>query len=182
VTSIGGPAGKPGILPAVRDRLAVEACMDELRVPKRRIPVEVLLPGGGTAPMVLFLAEVAAGHAGGERPSDLLNGHDEFVPAFDEVGQAMSFLSRSAISALRLDAALDEALEDDVSLPTEHDVEVRLSDGTVLRGLVTYLRPPDRSRLGDFLNEPPPFFRLREASSLVLVNKRHVVRVTLVPR
>ena len=53
---------------------------------------------------------------------------------------------------------------------------------TALRGLVSYLRPPDRSRLVEFLNEPEPFFRLLEGASLVLVNKRHVVRVTLLSR
>ena len=156
--------------------------MEDLRVPKRRIPVEVLLPGGASSPMALFLSEVAADHAGPERPSDLLNGGDDFVPAFDEAGKAMTFLSRGTVSAVRLDPALEADGEEDVTLPTEHDVEVLLQSGTALRGLVSYLRPPDRSRLVEFLNEPEPFFRLLEGASLVLVNKRHVVRVTLLSR
>jgi hypothetical protein len=156
--------------------------MDDLRVPKRRVPVEVLLPGGATARMALFLSEVAADHTGPERPSDLLNGGDDFVPAFDESGKAMTFLSRGSVSAVRLDPALEGAEEEDVTLPTEHEVEVLLQNGTVLRGLVTYLRPADRSRLVDFLNEAPPFFRLLDAQGLSLVNKRHVVRVSLLPR
>jgi hypothetical protein len=94
----------------------------------------------------------------------------------------MTFLNRSAISAVRLDPALDSELEEDVSIPTEHDVEVLLQDGTALRGLVSYLRPSDRSRLVDFLNEAPPFFRLIDSSVLVLVNKRHVARVALLSR
>lgn len=153
--------------------------MDDLRVPKRRIPVEVLLPGGATRSMALFLSEVAADHTGQERPSDLLNGGDDFVPAFDEASGAMTFLNRSAISALRLEPALDEDQDEEVSIPTEHEVEVQLREGTALRGLVSYLRPVERSRLVDFLNEAPPFFRLREGSALTLVNKRHVARVTL---
>lgn len=153
--------------------------MEDLRVPKRRIPVEVLLPGGGIRPMALFLSEVAADHTGQERPSDLLNGGDDFVPAWDEAGQAMTFLNRSAISAVRLDPALDTDVDEDVSIPTEHDVEFLLQDGTTLRGLASYLRPTERSRLVDFLNEPPPFFRLLDGAALLLVNKRHVVRVTL---
>jgi hypothetical protein len=159
-----------------------EGAMEDLRVPKRRIPVEVLLPGGTPRPMALFLSEVAADHTGQERPSDLLNGGDDFIPAFDEAGKAMTFLNRSAVSAVRLDPALDTNVDEDVSLPTEHEVEVQLQDGTLLRGLVSYLRPSERSRLVDFLNEDPPFFRLLDASALVLVNKRHVVRVTLLSK
>lgn len=156
--------------------------MDDLRVPKRRIPVEVLLPGGRTCKMAMFLSEVAADHTGPERPSDLLNGGDDFVPAFDETGKAMTFLNRSTIAAVRLDPALDADVEEDVSIPTEHEVELLLQDGTSLRGLVSYLRPSERSRLVDFLNEAPPFFRLIDAAVLVLVNKRHVVRVSLLSR
>lgn len=153
--------------------------MEDLRVPKRKTPVEVLLPGGTRRPMALFLSEVAADHTGPERPSDLLNGGDDFIPAFDEAGRTMTFLNRSAVSAVRVDPGLDANADEDVSLPTEHDVEVQLQDGTLLRGLVSYLRPSERSRLVDFLNEDPPFFRLLDAAALVLVNKRHVVRVTL---
>jgi len=156
--------------------------MEDLRVPKRRIPVEVILPGGKTSKMTLFLSEVAADHTGPERTSDLLNGGDDFVPAFDESGKVMTFLNRAAISAVRLDPALDTDVAEEVSIPTEHEVELLLQDGTALRGLVSYLRPSERSRLVDYLNEAPPFFRLIDAGVLVLVNKRHVVRVGLVSR
>ncbi len=156
--------------------------MEDLRVPKRRIPVEVLLPGGRKSQMALYLSEVAADHTGPERPSDLLNGGDDFVPAFDETGEAMTFLNRSAITALQMDPSLDADVDEEVSIPTEHEVEVLLQDGTTLRGLISYLRPAERSRLVDFLNEAPPFFRLLDAAVLVLVNKRHVVRVTLLSK
>jgi hypothetical protein len=132
--------------------------------------------------MVMFLSEVAADHTGPERPSDLLNGGDDFVPAFDEAGKVMTFLNRSAIAAIRLDPALDADVDEDVSIPTEHEVDLLLQDGTTLRGLVSFLRPSERSRLIDFLNEAPPFFRLIDAGVLVLVNKRHVARVTLLSR
>jgi hypothetical protein len=156
--------------------------MEDLRVPKRRIPVQVLLPGGKATSMVMFLSEVAADHTGPERPSDLLNGGDDFVPAFDEAGKVMTFLNRSAIAAIRLDPALDADVDEDVSIPTEHEVDLLLQDGATLRGLVSFLRPSERSRLIDFLNEAPPFFRLLDAGVLVLVNKRHVARVTLLSR
>ena len=156
--------------------------MADLRVPKRRAAAEVLLPGGTSRRIVLFLAEAASQHAGAERPGDLLNGGADFVPALDEASGAMTFLNRAGLAAVRVDAALEAELEEAPTIPTEHEVEVLLEDGQVLRGLVSYLRPPDHARLVDFLNDPAPFFRLVEATGVALVNKRHVARVALVSR
>lgn len=156
--------------------------MADLRVPKRRAAAEVLLPGGTSRRVVLFLAEAASHRAGPERPSDLLGGGDDFIPALDEGSGQMTFLNRAGLAAVRVDAALEAEPDEAPTIPTEHDVEVLLGDGTVLRGLVSYLRPPDHSRLVDFLNDPAPFFRLVEERAVALVNKRHVARVALVAR
>ncbi len=153
--------------------------MEALRVPKRRIEAEVLLPGGAVRRVALFLSEAASSHAGPERPSDVLNGREDFLPAFDEEAGTMTFLNRAGVAAVRVARPLEEDEADSLTLPTEHEIEVLLDGGVALRGLVSYLRPPDHSRLVDFLNEPAPFFRLLEESSVALVNKRHVSRVEL---
>jgi hypothetical protein len=155
--------------------------MSDLRVPKHKKSVEVVLPGGAARRMALFLAEAAPDHAGPEVPLDLLNGRDEFIPAFDEAAGAMSFLHRPGVPVVRVASALD-ADEGDVTLPTEHEVEVQLVDGTALRGLVSFVRPPDRTRLVDVLNEPQPFFRLLQGELVAYVNKRHVACVALLGR
>lgn len=153
--------------------------MEDLRVPKRRVAAEVLLPGGAARRISLFLAEAASTHVGPERPSDLLNGGDDFVPALDEETGAMTFLNRAGLAAVRVARELEGDEADGLSLPTEHVVEILLESGAALRGLVSYLRPPDRSRLVDFLNEPEPFIRLIEERAIALVNKRHAARVVL---
>ena len=155
--------------------------MDDLRVPKRRVGAAVLLPGGASRRVALFLADAASGHAGPERPSDLLNGGDDFVPALDVDAGTMTFLNRCALAVVRVERAL-EADDAEATIPTEHEVEVLLADGTVLRGLVSYLLPTDHARLVDYLNAPSPFFRLLEAGAVALVHKRHVARVALVAR
>lgn len=151
--------------------------MDELRVPKRRVAAEVLLPGGAGRRILLFLAEAAPAHAGPERPSDVLNGGDGFVPAFDEDAKVITFLNLGGLVVVRVARELEQGAGDGLTLPTEHEVEVLLESGGTLRGLVSYLRPPERSRLVDFLNEPAPFFPLIEGRAVALVNKRHVARV-----
>jgi len=152
--------------------------MDDLRVPKHRMAVEVLLAGGAPRRMAFFLAEAAPDHAGPEVPLDLLTGTHEFIPAFDEAAGGMTFLRLAGVSAVRLARALD-ADEDELTLPTEHEVEVTLLDGTALPGLVSYVRPPDRSRLVDVLNEPSPFLRILQGDLVAYVNKRHVACVAL---
>ncbi len=169
--------------------------MDELRVPKHRLSVEVLLPGGTSRRMALFLAEAAPDHDGPERPLDLLNDRAEFIPAVDETTGDMTFLHRSALCAVRVPCEVEP--EDLPTIPTEHEVEILLVDGTALRGLISYLRPSGHARLVDVLNESPPFLRLLEDGALpgqspspptpgeravTFVNKRHVARVTLLSR
>lgn len=153
--------------------------MEDLRVPKRRVPAEALLASGELRRITLFLAEAASHHAGPERPSDLLNGGGSFVPALDDEAGAITFLNRDGVAAFRLVPGLEYDMEgEDLTLPTEHPVEVTLRSGATLRGLVSYLRP-ERVRLLEFLNEPAPFFRLLEERAVLLVNKRHVARVIL---
>lgn len=143
------------------------------------------MPGGAVRQVAVFLSEFASSHVGAERLSDLLNGPEDFLPALELDGEVMTFLNRAAVSAARVapEVEADANAADEATIPTEHDVELTLTDGTVLRGLVSYVRPPERSRLQDYLNETPPFFRLLEQGNrIALVNKRHIARIVLLPR
>ena len=151
---------------------------DELKVPKRRAQVEVLMPGGAARQVTVFLAEYAPRHSGPERLSDLLNAHDDFVPALDVAGDAMSFLNRHGIAAARVAREWEAAGE--LEGGEQHEVEITLVDGTTLRGTVTFVMPPGRSRLLDYLNDAQPFVRLAEQEKVALVNKRHIARVAKV--
>jgi hypothetical protein len=152
--------------------------VEELRVPKRRVPVEIVLPGGPVRRVAVFLAEAAAGHEGGERLSDLLNGDMEFIPAFDEEAQVMTFLHRRSVAMARVAHEVEADLGEEVTIPIEHEVTITLAGGQELRGVVSYVRPPP-GRLLDFLNEHAPFFRLLEREAAVLVSRHHVARVAL---
>jgi hypothetical protein len=149
---------------------------DELTVPKRRVQVEVLIPGGGARQVIVFLAEFAQTHSGPERLSDLLNAQAEFVPALDVATDTMMFLGRHSIAAARV--AHEWELGEQPEEGAQHEVEIALTDGTPLRGSVFFLLPHARSRLLDYLNDAQPFVRLAEPEKIALINKRHIARVT----
>ena len=152
---------------------------NELRVPKRRAQVEVIIPGASPRKVTMFLAEFASGHAGHERLSDLLNAEEgEFVPAVDAESDTMIFLNRESIAAASISREWE--VDEDLVSAEEHEVEVWLIDGTSLRGTLHFVLPPDRSRLLDFLNGAQAFLRLWHGDQVTVVNKRHVARVAKV--
>jgi hypothetical protein len=155
--------------------------MDDLRVPKRAVPVEVILPGGSARRVSVFLGEGAAAHRGPERLSDLLNGSAPFIPAQDSESGLMTFLQRASIAVARVTAA-EEPADASFTIPTEHEVEITLADGSAVTGLVAYVAPESHERLVDFLNRPEPFFRLLEREGVALIGRAHVARVALLPR
>ncbi len=155
--------------------------MEDLRVHKHTVAADVIFPGGAVRAMAFFLAEAAPDHVGPERPLDLLDGDEDFLPAYDEEAAAMTILHRHGITVVRVDRAHD-AGDPPGAPPVEAEVDVHLSDGTVQRGLLSYVRPADQARLVDALNEPPAFFRLLQGAQVAYVNKRHVARVAVRPR
>jgi hypothetical protein len=150
--------------------------VDRLRIPKHRADVEVTDSDGQSRRFSVFLAERTS-RGGPERVSDLLNGPREFLPAIDCETDAMTFLARSCIVVARVAGPLWDV--DELNLPLEHEVEVVLSNGQALAGLVSYVLPSENSRVVDYLNDPAPFLALVEGERVALVNKRHVLRVTL---
>lgn len=151
---------------------------DDLRVPKRRAQVEVLMPGGAARQVTVFLSEFAPRHNGPERLSDLLNASEDFVPALDVSTDTIVFLNRHGIAAARV--AHEWELGEEAASGEQHEVEITLVDGTALRGTVTVILPPEHARLLDFLNDAQPFVRLAERDKVALVNKRHIARVAKV--
>jgi len=160
---------------------AAEGAVDELRVPKRRVPVEVVLPGKPARHLSVFLAQAAPGHEGPERLSDLLNGTNSFLPAVGDDG-GITFLHRASIAVARVAPEVEPDVGGGFTIPTEHEVEVALVDGSRLSGLITYVLPPESARLVDFLNGCGPFLRLLERDAVALVGMAHVAHVAILSR
>jgi hypothetical protein len=156
--------------------------LDDFRIPKRRVPAQLVLPGGETRQVYVFLGEAAPGSPHGERLSELLNGPAKFVPVSDAGRESVTFVNSASIALAWVDAAHELREEERLTILTEHEVDVRLVDGQRLQGLVTYLQPEERSRLTDYLNGTPSFLRLIQGERMALINKRHVAYVEFLSR
>ncbi|WP_232293234.1 hypothetical protein [Stigmatella aurantiaca] len=157
--------------------LEMDIALEEFRIPKRRVPAQLVLPGGETRQVHVFLNEATPGIPQGERLSDLLNGESKFVPVSDVARETVTFVNSASIALAWVEAAHELREEERLTILTEHEVEVRMVDGQKLQGLVTYLQPNDRSRLMDYLNGTPSFLRLIQGERMALINKRHVAYV-----
>lgn len=157
--------------------------MRELRVPKRRVEVELTFTGGERRTVAVFLSEQAPEHAGPERVSDVLTRREPFFPAIDPTTGETNLVARAAVALARLARADEPGDADELTIPTEHEVEIHLRDGQQVGGTLAYVLPPERSRLVDFLNVAPPFFRLLVGGDLLLlVSRDQVARVTALSR
>ena len=101
--------------------------------------------------------------------------------AFDGPAGAMPSRHRQSVAVARLPAGAEPDPAGEATIPTEHEVEVALADGSRLRGFVSYVLPPERARLVDFLNQKERFFRLTGREGVALVARAHVASVTLLP-
>lgn len=154
---------------------------EEYRVPKFRLPVGVTTVGGPAGePLVLHLSERSERRVGRERPSDLLNGRQSFLPVSgpDDVSR---LLARSALLVLSVPVEAEGGAGEDDAVETDgcctERVEVLLENGLRLSGTVSYVQPPGRRRLLDYLNGSEGFLALREGEKVHLVNKGRIVHV-----
>jgi len=167
----------------------------EYRVPKREISAEAsflgnphklvrLLVGAPRKVVGLFLNERAQSREGAERPSDLLNGPGDFLPAIESPRHVV-LLQKDAIMvptvAAEAEFPPEEMLPGETSAGSGAGVEAEiiLQDGTEIRGAVVFAMPEGKNRLLDFLNLPEPFFAVRDGEVARLVNKRCVVRISI---
>lgn len=152
---------------------------EEYRVPKKRLPARLALPGRPDRDVVIHLSEMAERREGAERPSDLLDGALAFIPVAEPDGSPW-LLARNAVLFLSVPAEAEAASS--AELPEaaggrRESVCVLLEDGRELRGAIGYVMPPGRRRLSDYLNDGDAFVPLRERDVVHLINRRRIVAV-----
>jgi hypothetical protein len=161
--------------------------VEAYRVPKREVVATVTLVGRPPEPLHLYLFSQAEAHAGPERPSDLLNGPDEFFPARDPSGMIL-FIPRDSVIRAAVPASCEPAeykIDEEAYRTAElfvppmlsATIEVECENGDKLAGVVEYGMPEGRGRLQDFLNTGFRFLGVRQGDTLHLINKRRITRI-----
>jgi len=142
-------------------------------VDTRRERAEILLTGRRLITGDIYLQQVAEMHSGPESPVDFLNRQEEFFAVMLD-GEQPVFLAKSQVLYVRLPPQPTIDDPDRESAARRLQLEIELTDGSVVEGLVAIELPPNRPRLLDFLNFVSGFFALTAPEAVLLLNKRHI--------
>lgn len=132
----------------------------------------IVYEGGGRKIEVNFhLRQIAEKHSGKETILDLLNSETNFIPLDELKTDEIFFLNKSEI--VRVELHEREKVQE-IKIPSEILVEVRLTNGDILVGNLLIDMPPARSRVSDYLNYSPQFVYLRQKEKDNILNKAYV--------
>ncbi len=151
----------------------------ELRVPKHRVRVELVLRGVAPRLVELFLAGQQERTWHRQEVLDLLEGEARFFPVVD--GSETVLVQRDAVVWVRVDADGRESDDDFELFDQMRQVRIVLDGGGDLRGTIYYAAPPNRARLADELNGPGRFLRLWVEAGVYLIRKSSILTVVEAP-
>ena len=153
--------------------------MSEYRITKERRAARLTLSDGRQVAGSFFVAGSSFGHAGPERVKDVLNSRTAFFPfeISDGAGHHTGLFNRDQVMvvALSTDEAHGEAAYD---VATSRSVEVLMSNGVRLTGLVRVYCPRGSDRLSDYARADETFRYLETPEALLVVNFRHVLELS----
>lgn len=149
--------------------------MEMYRVPRREVPVRILVDDGRTLDGTLFTAE---GSAGGQ-PEDvmhLLNATDEdFIPLVS--GKDSFLLNKAGIIWVQVTGEPARELARESATGNAVPVRMSLAGGISVVGTMIIVMPQERSRVKDYLNASGRFLPLFGDGAVTLVQRRFVVTV-----
>ncbi len=149
--------------------------MEIYRVPRREVPVSILVDDGQILDGTLFTAE--SGTAG--RPEDLLS-HlndpgEDFVPLL--CGADSVVLNKAGILWVQVTGGPASEIAEDSGSGQSIPVRLCLAGGVGVEGTLNVVMPPERSRVLDYLNASGRFLPLFGEGTVTLVQRRFVVTV-----
>ncbi len=161
---------------------------EQYRIPKQKVMAAITFPSSPARHLNIYLSERAERHIGYERPSDLLNSDKSFLPATETDGNVV-ILNRSLIRTVEVEAKYEfdpdqingngSGTSFDMEA-TSADIEVALSDDSVIHGTISFTLPGSQRRVQDFMNLPEPFLVLRRKDHAILVNKAQIQKISIV--
>ena len=155
-----------------------EMLLNDLRIEKSRLPVEVTLMSGARIDGELYVQ--ASGHHQGflEDAPEVLNGVEPFFPLALRNGETV-IISKDNVHSV---AVARGGVHEDEALGIATRVEMGLRDGERLNGTILIDPVNGKSRLLDFMNRRQErFVALFGRESVLLINRALVERVRAVP-
>ena len=149
---------------------------------EKRVGLRITFSGGGSEELELSIPESGKKAPLSETVSSYLEESDPFLSLLNPKTAVPEIINKDQILFLKLPA---EKSEDAMSInvkPVIHSVEVKLHDGSSLKGKLEYFMPPQASRIIDYVGAEQRFIRIHAKSALLLVNKRHIVKLRQVSK
>lgn len=125
----------------------------------------------------VFLHQISGYHMGRETLGERLNSEkDRFLPCQSEDG--LELVNLDQVALVECAPELPDLEELEVVGISRAPVCIELAEGETLRGVLSYHRPAESSRLSDLLNGPGDrFLMLRSGEQAWYINRNAVVRV-----
>jgi hypothetical protein len=154
----------------------------DLKVPLRRVAVELCLGGQQARRVELFLGEHRDHAWMRQEVIDLLEGERQFVPCRDlELGTS-TLINRDHILWLAIPLTEDhsQAVDDSelgLLFDQRHQVSLQLSGGITLQGAILDSAPVEQARLVDHVNQVGSFLALHWGEQIILVRKTAILEL-----
>jgi hypothetical protein len=154
----------------------------DLKVPLRRVAVELCLGGQVARRVELFLGEHRDHAWVRQEVIDLLEGGRRFLPCRDVDLGTFTLINREHILWLSMPLAEDhsQAVDDGelgLLFDQRHQVSLQLTGGIRLEGAILYSAPVEQARLVDHINQVGSFLALHWGEQVILVRKSAVLEV-----
>ncbi len=145
-----------------------------MKIQKRRRKARLCRTRGWKRDVDFFLRHVAEEHSGREMVIDVLNSKASFIVVEDLRTNEVLLINKSEIMFLELE---ERDLIEEITLAPEISVQVELVNGDMLIGSFFVDRPPERSRLSDYINFSPQFLYFCREEGDIILNKAYVFAV-----
>lgn len=149
----------------------------KFKIEKTRAAAELVLATGATVRGCFFLWPSSHSHHGPGRVGDLLNERTGFFPFELEDGQTALYNRAHIVEVCLPPDAVETRIEPGYDVATRHTVEMLLSTGHRLTGLVSVYLPDGHARLSDYARSEQTFRYVETETCTVIVNSAHVVEL-----
>jgi hypothetical protein len=144
---------------------------------EKSVGLKITFSGGEKEELELPLLESGKKAPLSETVSSLLEDSESFLSLLNPKTKSPEIINKDQILFVKLPP---EKNEDSMSInvkPVVHSVEIKLHDGSSLKGKLQYFMPPQTSRILDYIGDDQRFIQIQAKSALLLVNKRHIVKM-----